>query len=219
MQKTLNLIVEENFTLRKQKSEPTAALQSSAVFALHSDKTEPDLLQSHVKEINVCSMAFAPTLFPYLEMGICSLFLRIRSISAIPHSSCVLMNPSVVWFFFPSLFLNKRNSRQKSSPNHVKLGVSWDRLLFQHLSHPLLVGPTPLCSDWSESPKVCQCVHAFVRVRSRESVTERASLWVCGAVVWAVSVLTSLADEVLTARLSSHVYSNPKWDFSTAAAN
>lgn len=104
MQNSMNLIVEKNLTLRKQKSEPTAALQSSVVFALHSDKTEPDLLQSHVKEINVCFMVFAPTLFPYLEMGICSLFLRIRSISAIPHSSCVLMKPSVVWFFFLLFF-------------------------------------------------------------------------------------------------------------------
>lgn len=95
-----------------------------------------------------------------------------------------------MWFgFFSFLFLNQRNSRQRSSPNHVKLGVSWDRLLFQHLSHPLLAGPTPLCSDWSESPKVCQCVHAFVCVLARET----ASLWV-SACVWSCCVSRECVD-------------------------
>lgn len=39
----------------------------------------------------------------------------------------------------------------------------------------------------------------------------------CTPVEWSVSEVTSLPDEVLTARLSSRVYSNPKWEFSTAA--
>lgn len=40
--------------------------------------------------------------------------------------------------------------------------VSWDRLLFQELSHPLLGGPTLLHSDWSDGRKVCQWVSAYL---------------------------------------------------------
>lgn len=66
-------------------------------------------------------------------------------------------------------------SRKVLQTTNAKLCVSWDRLLFQQLSHPLLGGPTPLHSDWLGRSKLCQCVHVSACV----SVSVSVSVYVC----------------------------------------
>lgn len=97
--------------IEKQISKLRAALLSSVAFARHYEKIETDVLQPKEKEVHIYSSFASWYLLqpcvPYLEMGICSLFLRIRRSSAIPHSSCVLMDPRLSLFFsFLFFFFN-----------------------------------------------------------------------------------------------------------------
>lgn len=70
-------------------------------------------------------------------------------------------------------------SRKVLQTTNAKLCVSWDRLLFQQLSHPLLGGPTPLHSDWLGKSKLCLCVSLSLSVCMCVSVSVFVSECLC----------------------------------------
>lgn len=104
----------------------------------------------------------------YLVMGICSLFLRIRTSSAIPDSSCALMDPRVqirknkqakkpTTTGWKKEKLRLRHSKPKSSPNFVCPETD-----FCFNSSPTHFWGTYSTSLWlvrqMQSVSVCACV-------------------------------------------------------------